>query len=248
MFLYNKYYLEIKNRFFLSLLSWTFTLVFCSIYKEELLFLVTKSTSSSINFSKNNIQLYFIFTDVKELFYVYLKLIFFFTNQLCIFLLIYQMFMFFYLGLYVKEYLKFKLILKFSFVFFVITILISYAFIIPFSWNFFLSFQSKISNTQSSTLFFEAKISEFFHFITQTYNLCLLSFQFIGLALFGINLVFSKIKRKKLKAFRKSCYFFIFLFSTIVTPPDVISQIIMSFVLVLTYEGFVFSKIFYLLK
>ena len=139
MFLH-KYYLEIKNRLFLVLLSWNFTLIVCSIYKEVLLFLITKSTSSIESFSESNAKLYFIFTDVKELFYIYFKLIFFVTNQLCFILLFYQMFMFFYLGFYVEEYKKFKLILKCSLLFFVIAMFVSYVFIIPLSWNFFLSF------------------------------------------------------------------------------------------------------------
>lgn len=248
MFLH-KYYLEIKNRFFLVLLSWSFTLIVCSAYKEALLFLVIKSTSSVINFSENSIQLYFIFTDVKELFYVYFKLIFVIANQLCMVLLFYQIFMFFYLGLYIKEYKKLKIVLKFSLIFFVVAILMSYIFIIPLSWNFFLSFQYKVKNTIWSHFFFEAKISEFFNFVNQTYTICVLSFQFLGLTLLGINSIFFKIKRKKkLKVFRKLCYFSFFLFATVVTPPDVVSQIIMSLFLILIYEIFIFVKVFFLLN
>lgn len=247
MFLH-KYYLEIKNRSFLVLLSWCFTLIICSIYKEVLLFLVTKTTSSAVNFPENNVQLYFIFTDVKELFYVYFKLVFFVTNQLCVILLFYQIFMFFYLGFYIKEYKKLIIILKFSLIFFVIAMLMACVFIIPLSWNFFLSFQYKTSNLQLSPFFFEAKISEFFDFVTQTYIICLLSFQFVGLTLLVVNCLFFKIKRKKLKVFRKVAYFSFFLFSTIVTPPDVISQIIMSFFLILIYEVFIFVKIFHLFE
>ena len=248
MFLH-KYYLEIKNRLFLVFLSWSFTLIVCSVYKEVLLFLITKSTSSIINFSESNVQLYFIFTDVKELFYVYFKLIFFVANQLCVILWFYQMFMFFYLGFYVEEYKKFKIISQYSLTFFVVAIFVAYIFIIPLSWNFFLSFQHKIAgNIRLSPLFFEAKISEFFDFVTQTYSICLLSFQFVGLTLLVVNSLFLKSKCQKLKVFRKAAYFSFFLFSTVVTPPDVISQIVMSFSLVLIYEIFIFIKVFHLFR
>jgi len=243
-----KYYVEIKSRLFLIFLSWVFAVLACSIYKEILLFFVIKSTSPVISLSKNYVKLYFIITDVKELFNVYFKLIFFVTNQLCTIIFFYQMFMFFYLGLYIKEYNKIKVVSKFLIIFFIFAILVSYFYIVPFSWYFFLSFQYKINNIQLFPFFFEAKISEYFDFVIQIYNTSLWSFQFIGIALFMLNNLFVEIKHKKIKLFRKFCYFLFFLFSTIITPPDLVSQVVVSFFLILIYEMFIFVKIFYSLN
>jgi hypothetical protein len=62
-----KYILEIKNRLFLLLFTCVSTLVICYLYKETLIFLLVKS---NIFFSNN---FYFIFTNVTEIFSVYIQ-------------------------------------------------------------------------------------------------------------------------------------------------------------------------------
>lgn len=245
MFLY-KYYLEIKNRFFLTFFSWGVALFVCGFYREILLTLIIKITALNINFyKKKDATFYFIFTDVKELFYVYLKLIFFVANCVCFAFLIYQLFMFFYLGMYAKEYKKLKKIVETFIVVSFVAIITTYVFVIPLSLDFFLSFQHKTNISSSFSFFFEAKISEFFSFVIQTYKICFLSFQFIGGGIFLMNNLITKIKIKKIKIFRKIVYFFFYLFSTLITPPDVISQVILGSGLILIYEIFIFVKIFY---
>ena len=69
-----KYYLEIKNRFLLLSLTWVSTILVSYFYKEILLFISIKPSICN----NNSIIFYFIFTDVKEVFSVYIKLIFFF--------------------------------------------------------------------------------------------------------------------------------------------------------------------------
>lgn len=68
-----KYYLEIKNRCLLLSLTWVSTILVSYLYKETLLFI---SIQPSIC-NNNSAIFYFIFTDVKEVFSVYLKLVFF---------------------------------------------------------------------------------------------------------------------------------------------------------------------------
>ena len=244
MFLY-KYFLEIKIRGILLALSWVSIFVICVIYKEILLFLAIKISFLTTNFSDTcHSKLYFIFTDIKELFNVYFKLIFFITNQFSLLFFFYHFFMFFYLGLYIKEYKKLKIGLKFTGLTFVIAILLSFFLIIPLTWDFFLNFQYKIYNFQMSTLFFEAKISEYINFIIKIYNSCLYSFLFVNALFLVVNKSFSKIKPQKIKKFRKFFYFLSFLFSTIITPPDFVIQFFLSFFLILIYEIFIYAKIF----
>ena len=168
MFLY-QYFIEIKNRFFLVFLSWICTIITCFFYKEILLIVMIKP---ALNTDSN---LYFIFTDVKELFNVYVHLIFFFTNQIFGILLIYHLLMFFYLGLYVVEFKKIKKVIKSIIISLFLAIITSYYFIIPISWYFFLNFQLLTNNTNLVSFFFEAKVSEYFHFIYQIYIVSFLS-------------------------------------------------------------------------
>ena len=72
MIFYYRYYVELKNRCFLLLTCWVFTLLICYLYKEILLFILVNSN--------NYTEQYFIFTDIGEIFYVYLQLIFFISN------------------------------------------------------------------------------------------------------------------------------------------------------------------------
>lgn len=228
---YYKYYQEIKNRSLIVIFAWLFCLNICYYYKEIILFILVNSNDS---FLKLNNKPYFIFTNVTEIFYVYFELVLFIANQIAIITLIYQVLMFLALGLYQFEFTKLKL----AFQIFIITWLFSsfllLNIIVPFSWNFFLSFQENVTNSQSINLFFEAKLSEYLQYFVSLYYVCLVNCQF--LAILVITLTNLSEKLKKTKTFRKLFYLIFVVFSTIITPPDIFSQISISIVLVLLYE------------
>ena len=66
---------------------------------------------------KNIFKFYFIFTDVREVFSAYVTIIFFVSNQIFVFSIIYQTLNFFSSGLYYTEYLQFKKFICLSFFF-----------------------------------------------------------------------------------------------------------------------------------
>jgi len=234
---YYKYYTEIKNRLLLVIFTWFFTLTICYLYKETILFILVNSNNSFIEYDKKS---YFIFTNITEIFYVYIELSLFIANQITLLIFLYQVLMFLSLGLYQFEFLK----LKFSFKVFTISWLTSaiflYKFIIPFSWNFFLSFQQNLNDIQPVSFFFETKLIEYFHYFTSSYYICLINCQFLTLLI--IILINLNEKLKKTKTFRKLFYLVFVLFSTIVTPPDILSQIIISSFLILIYEFIILLK------
>jgi sec-independent protein translocase protein TatC len=228
---YYKYYTEIKNRTLLVLFAWLFCLNICYYYKETILFILVNSNNSLLELDNKP---YFIFTNVTEVFYVYFELILFIANQIALIMLIYQVLMFLALGLYQFEFLK----LKFAFQVFTLTWLFSFLLllnvIVPFSWNFFLSFQENISNPQSINLFFEAKLSEYLQYFIGLYYVCLINCQFLTILVITLTNLSEKLKKTKI--FRKLFYLVFVVFSTIVTPPDVLSQIWISSFLILLYE------------
>lgn len=231
--------MEIKNRIFLFLFSWIFSFLICYFYKETLLILFIKSTLNS------NLELYFIFTDVRELFNVYLKLFFFFTNTMMFFLFFYHLLMFVYLGLYLTEYKKIKKMCKLFFFFFFFTTFLTYYLIIPLNWWFFLKFQQQILKEKIVFFFFEAKISEIVNFILKIYVETTQSFILLGLFILMFNnLLITKKKVVEIKKLRKIFYFVFMLFSTIITPPELLNQIFCFFAFLFFYELFVFMKIF----
>lgn len=108
------FFLEIKNRFILGLISGFSILCTIYSYKEILLFIIVEP-NIHINFEKSLEIFYFIFTDVTEVFLTYLELVIFFSFQMFYMYLIYHFFFYFSSAFFYSEYLYFKSIIKFVF-------------------------------------------------------------------------------------------------------------------------------------
>lgn len=236
---YYLYYLEIKNRISLLIVTWLFTLFMCYLYKEVLLFFILNSTHFFQSpFENQNESNYFIFTDVTEIFYVYIDFILFISNQVILFNFFYHCLMFLSPSLYQYEYNNLYFFIRISFLIFIFSIIVLNVFLLPLSWNFFLNFQNNDFNLIS--LFFEAKISEYLIYYKNLYSLCLLNGQFSLFMLIYINSLSKNVS--EIKKLRKIFYFLFFVISTLVTPPDVISQLCFSFILIFIYETITFLK------
>lgn len=230
-FNYHKYYREIKNRVLLIFFTWLCCSSICYYYKEILLFILVNSSGSSLEL---NNQPYFIFTNVTEVFYVYFELIVFISNQITMTIIAYQILMFLALGLYQFEFLTLKVAFQTFILAWLFSSCLLFNVIVPFSWNFFLSFQENIGNSQSMHLFFEAKLNEYLRYFVNLYYVCLINCQF--LAILVVTLTNLSEKLKKTKTFRKLFYLIFVVFSTAITPPDVLSQVSVSSLLILLYE------------
>lgn len=224
-----KYFFEIQNKLILLLITFFSTLLVCYCYKEVLLFLVTQMHLNDKNF-------YFIFTNVTEIFSIYFKLILFISSQITIWYLFYHTFSFLLPALYSKE-LKFATFFFNSVTFFWIAsgLLASYI-LIPISWNFFLSFHAQ------QGLYFEAKINDYFNFYSNAYLICLIYCQLLTL-LFSF---FADVEKSYfyIRKYRKLHYYALLIFSTILTPPDLISQLTTTFFIIIVYEIIILLSIF----
>nr|AVR57679.1 SecY-independent transporter protein [Halamphora calidilacuna] len=224
-----QYFLELRNKSILLMITFFSTLLICYWYKEMLLFLVTQMHLNDENF-------YFIFTDVTELFVVYFKVIFLIAFQVSLWYFLYHLFSFLATALYLHELKFISFLGTVGTIFWFLSILLSSYFIIPFSWNFFLSFQSQHG------FYFEARISEYLKFYTDTYILCLVYCQFVTLFfIFSIN---TKQNYSYIKKYRKLYFYAFLLCATLMTPPDLASQLFTTFFLMLTYESVVLFSIF----
>lgn len=227
-----KYFTEIKNRFFLIVITYFFIVISTYFYKEIILFLIVQSKTQY----DNNSTAYFIFTDVTEIFSVYIKLTFFISYQIISFYILYSIFIFSVSALFKKEYLQLKFFFKLVCFAWLCSALVSIKILIPITWNFFLSFQESILLKTSLDLHFEAKIIEYFHFFIYFYFTSTLYFQF-SILLFGVFNYYS-VGLSNIKKFRKVSYFS-FVFSTTLLCPDIFSQIILICIFLLAYEIFV---------
>ena len=186
-----KYLIEFKNRLFFLVLLYFSTSIVLYLYKEILLFLLVQSKWEITN-DKSSVY-YFIFTDVTEIFSVYVQLILFITFQLLVLFSIYHSFIFFIPALFKKEYEYFKVIIMVIFFTWFFSVLISNYYIIPFSWDFFLSFQNFITD-KSFNIHFEAKLSEYFAFYISFYYICFFYLQFSVVIFFVSSILIKNLK------------------------------------------------------
>ena len=234
-----RYYIEIKSRFFILLISGSLIFLVGYIFKEILLSIVLNSYNTNNN---SHIELsYFIFTDVLEVFNVYVCLIFFLAKQVLFFQLCYHLLMFLARGLTKSEYRYFLQLFSLSSCFFVLAVVLFKKFLFSFSWNFFLSFKNFVT-FKSLTVHFEAKLLNYVMFFTDFYFSCVLYFQFFLLPFFLI--IYFKVEPNSFKSLRKILYYGCILFSTLITPPDVTSQIFLSLVFIIGCEILVYCALF----
>nr|BBC77510.1 Sec-independent protein translocase component TatC [Nitzschia sp. PL3-2] len=224
-----KYYTEIKNRTLLVITAWIFSLIITYTYKEAILFILIDLNNSFIPVSTKP---YFIFTNVTEIFSVYIELSIFLANQLTIIILVYQILMFFSLGLYQKEFKRLKFTIQLFIISWVVSSIALHQILIPLSWKFFLSFQNSLNLNQPISFFFEAKLVEYFNFFISLYYICLINCQAIAILI----VILTSLDKRLKKMFRKLFYLIFVVFSTIITPPDVLSQICISGILIIIYE------------
>ena len=236
--IYYSYYLELKNRFVILLFSWVSVSLICYFYKEVLIFEIIDVTGYA-GFSKKNP--YFVFSNVTDVFSVSFKLTFFISNQVVFVFFLYHLLVFLSPGLYSKELNNLINILKISFIYWAFSVFVLNCVLFPFTWLFFLSFKKTI-DLNFVSIFFEANFKDYFNYYTSLYYLCVINFQLSCLLLFVINSLNNKLN--KVKEFRKIFYLFFVTFSTLITPPDLISQLLLSFCFILLYEFLLFLKIF----
>lgn len=224
---YYCYLSEIKNRFFLFLIT-TLSVVFTVYtYKEILIFILCV-----------NKPFFFIHTNITEIFSTYMKLVLFLTNQICFIYFFFHIFIFLTPGLYKNEY---KLLITFfyiSSVAFIFAIFFLNLVLLPLSFEFFLSFQNSIIS-KSLNFYFEAKIENYFYFYITLYYICQFYCQ---LFIFLLNFFYYyDNKLEKVMLFRKLFYFlFCCLFFSTIFFSDILLQIFLCLCTVINYEFILF--------
>jgi sec-independent protein translocase protein TatC len=109
---------------------------------------------------------------------------------------------------------------------------VAYYFVFPSAWKFFLSFENSLLDNMSIKL--EARISEYLNLSSQI----ILAF---GLA-FQMPVILTLLNRVGLLSLQWLCkqrrlaIVLIFIIAAIITPPDVLSQLILASIMILLYE------------
>ena len=181
--------------------------------------------------NKNLLNKKLIFTSLTEGFFTYTKLAIWSGFILSFPIFAWQLYFFISPGLYKKEkwmvlpYIVFAPILFLSGAAFV------YCIVMPYTWEFFLSYEI---HTSIVPIALEAKISEYLDLVIEMVIGFGLAFQMplIISILNSAGVIFAD----GLKAYRKYAIVGIFVIAAVLTPPDVISQVILAVPLMLLYE------------
>lgn len=178
-----------------------------------------------------------IYTSLTEAFFTSLKVTFFAGIFLTFPFLLWQVWLFIAPGLYKNERRAFLPFLVATPVLFFLGGACLYYLVLPMAWPFFLSFQTTTDQT-SLPIQLEARISEYLNLLMQLILAFGLCFELpVLLALMGKAGI---ITAETLTSKRRYAIVLIFIAAAILTPPDIISQMLLAIPLLLLYELSIF--------
>lgn len=224
----NKFFSELKIRLVLVILSWFITAIISYLNKEVLLFILIKPVLVSTNID----SFYFIATNLTDIFSVYLKVVYLIVNQVTMFFLIWQGFCYITPALFYFEYKKLRFTLCLGLGLLCCSVLLLNTYVLPLCWQFFSSFQETPAKCVS--VFLEIRITEYLAFYTFAYYVTVVLSQGFLLTFLFLDMLPNKLSF--IKKSRKFFYVIFFVLATIMTPPEVISQIMLGCWLIFIYE------------
>ena len=226
---------ELYWRLFYISLSCFLTFSFFFFYSQEFFYIL------SIPFIKYN-QGFFIYTSLSEAFFSYLKLSFFMTMYINIPVVLFHLYFFLLPGFYKRESsIFFNSVIGFLFMY-VISFFFCIFIFLPFSYEFFIEFHKETPNSPITLTLF-TKIDEYLYFFFKSCLIISLLFQLPG-GLFLL-LKFNYLKLNFLLKQRKYFFLFALIIGSLITPPDVISLLLISIPLYLCFETLIFFYFIY---
>lgn len=175
-----------------------------------------------------------VYTQLTEAFVTYIELAFFVAILITIPFLFIQIFRFSLPGLKSSEK-KYAYLLLFAVpILFMLGIAIAYKYVFAAAWRFFLSFESPIKAGQSISIKLYPKISDYLHLALQIMFSFGIAFQ-LPVVLILLNKI-GLLTVATLKKNRRIVIVLIFAIAAVITPPDVLSQIILAAIMILLYE------------
>jgi sec-independent protein translocase protein TatC len=215
---------ELRDRLIRSAIAISVGFCIAYFFKEKLFEILTAPLVKAIGDDKNTQM---IFTGLPEAFFTYMKIAFLAGIAGSTPVLFYEFWMFVSPGLYRNEKKYLFPIVLLTFIFFIIGSSFAYFVVFPYGFQFFLGFSTDSIHAMLS-------MKEYLSFASKM----LLAFGFI----FELPLVLTFMARMGLVTVpflqknRKYAILIFFIVAAILTPPDVVSQILMAVPLMILYE------------
>ena len=211
-----------------------FTNISCYVWKNELIFLLTKYLLY------NMVSHRFIFTELTQLLSLYIKFSLVFTLFINLPFMFLHILYFMLPSLYRHQWTNALLFFFFSFFSYNLSLCLTYKAVFPFFIDLFLNFEK---NNLYFPLHFEAKIDTFFSCMFLIFFFIQICFQ---IPVFIFFLIFFKILKINFFLNYRIFFFFLMLFiSAIIAPPEIFIQLFILFLLIIFYECFFFISILF---
>ena len=234
---FKEHYSELRTRLMLCVLTVIIFTSICFAFSELILDFLIKPLFEALALDDEKRSRKLIFTGLTEGFFAHMKVSFYFGFALSLPFTVSQIYFFIAPGLYKKEK---KLVLPYVIfvpILFTLGAAIVYWFIMPIAWKFFLGFQS-VGTSETLPIVLEARISEYIDLVTTLIIGFGVAFQ-LPVILSFLSYT-SLVKSETLISKRKYAIVLIFFAAALLTPPDVISQIILAIPLLFLYEISIF--------
>ncbi len=231
-----KYVIEIKYRIISIFIAIATSMLTLMRYRYYVINLFLETCP---NLYGNTIK-YFILTSVTELFDVFFNTWLFIMYHIMCYFTCYHIISFMSLGLYKEEYENLKYFFMSSVYLWITSIYIFLKILLPMTFLFFFQFEQQ-SNYKHFKLYFEPKLDTYLNFTINIYIQCYLIFQIILILVFLINYTRAVCFIPK---FRRTIYIGVLIIATLITPPEIWSQIIIFLFLILTVEIYAIGNIF----
>lgn len=220
---------ELRSRIIHSLLFFIFAFVFCYTFKDDIYNLITYPLVSILQ--NNHISNKLIYTKITEAFTSTISI----TLSSALFISIpyfaIELWLFITPALYKNEKKYFFPYILITPILYLSGVIFCYFLVLPQTFDFLISFAN---GKKATPLILQAKITEYIDLtitLLNAFGICFL------LPIFLILLIkFNIIERQSLIKLRKYAIILIFIIAAILTPPDVISQILLAIPLMLMYE------------
>jgi sec-independent protein translocase protein TatC len=222
---------ELRNRLLYSVIAVFVAFIFCFIFAENIYDFLVDPLFDLLKERQDDPRM--IFTALHEAFFTQIKLAFWAAFMLAFPIIASQLYMFVAPGLYNNEKSAFLPFLIATPVLFLLGAAMVYYMVMPFAWEFFLSFENP-GASDNIGIQLEAKVGEYLSLVMKLLFAFGFCFQLPVLLtlLAKVGIASAQGMRDK----RKYAIVGVFVVAAIITPPDPISQITLAIPIILLYE------------